>query len=264
MPDSKNLSIIIVNYNSAAYLGGCISSVRERIGGKTDWEAIIVNSDGREDIGELEKEFFEVKIINHKKNVGFGSGINIGVKEARGKYLLFLNPDTRIASDNIGSVLKCFSKDDSVGIIGAKIVDGMGNARSWIAGQDITFLNLIKNNLQLGESKKVWKSPEKAECDWVAGTAMFIKKGLIEALGGFDGKFFMYFEDMDLCRRAKFLGQKTVFFPDFRVFHHGGKSYADNRLQKKHYYDSMEYYFKKHRNFLEVYLVKAIRKIFFS
>ncbi len=260
MENSKEISIIVTSYNNQKNLKKSIDSIYEKFSDFFDWEVIIVNNDEKQIISDFPLDFSKVKIIDHKKNVGFGGGINLGAKEASGEFLFILNPDTEVLTDNIAAVLDEFEKDNDLGIIGGGVVDERNRRQPWSAGKELSIYDLIRNNLGVSRSKMIWNSQEKSQCDWVSGTAMFIRKDLFDRLGGFDGRFFMYFEDMDLCKRAWSIGKKVLFFPRFQVFHRGGESYEDKRLQKKHYYDSMERYFEKNYNCFCQAVVKNIRK----
>ncbi len=262
MLKNNKLSIIIVSYNDVAYLERCVFSIYRKLANFTNWEIIIVNNDKKQNIYQLPLNFDKIKVINQEKNQGFGAGVNKGVKKAEGKFLLMLNPDTEIIQLRVLDVIKEFKKDKTVGVIGGRIVNRENKNKKWIAGWDMSLYNLIKNNLGLTKSKKIWDSKEKVVCDWVAGTMFFIEKKLFKQLGGFDENFFMYFEDMDLCRRVRLKGRKVIFLPKIKIFHAGGKSYADSKIQKKHYYDSLEYYFQKHHSRFDYNLVKIVRKLF--
>ena len=257
---SKKLSIIIIPFHSAGHLERCVVSIYQKLGDSFSWEIILVNNDKDQDVAEFPMDFSKIKLLDHKKNVGFGAGMNLGANLAEGEFLLLLNPDTEIISEDIFRVFDEFSKDDNIGIIGGGIADRKNQNQEWSAGKELSIYNLVRNNLGVSRSEAIWNSPEKVECDWVAGTVMFIKKDLFEKLGGFDERFFMYFEDVDLCRRARHLGKKVIFFPELKIFHGSGESYKDKRLQKKHYYDSMEKYFQKNHGWLSWIIVKIFRK----
>lgn len=262
MEKKKKLSIIIVSYNSKKNLEKCIKAIYEKIGSFCDWEVIVVNNDKREDLSGMKIDFSKVKIIDHKKNIGFGAGVNLGFKKTKGDFLLVLNPDTEILSNNIQDVFKEFERDDEIGIIGAGIFGEKGQKQKWSAGKEISFYDLVRNNLALSRSKKFWKSFKKIECDWVSGTALFVRKELFQKLEGFDeNNFFMYFEDMDLCHKARKIDKKIIFYPDFKVYHKGGRSYENQKSQKNHYYDSMENYLKLNSNRLSFLAVKLARFI---
>ncbi|MDR3583443.1 MAG: glycosyltransferase family 2 protein [Candidatus Pacebacteria bacterium] len=260
MPETK-LSIIIVAYNSHNHLERCVTSLYEKIKLADLWEIILVNNDPERDVHELAVDFSRVKIVDHRKNVGFGSGVNLGAQAASGEILFFLNPDTEVLTENVAEVVEELEGNQDIGIIGGRIIDSAGQSQPWSAGRGISFYDLVRNNLGVSRSKFIWSSSRKSECDWVAGTALFMAKELFHELGGFDERFFMYFEDMDLCRRTKLNGRKILFFPDFKVSHDSGASYVDKKLQKRHYYDSMEKYFQKHCSRGSFLAVKTSRKL---
>lgn len=235
----EKIGIIIVNYKSRDYLKGCVNSIFNNFN-NVEPEIIIVNNDK-----EILENIFEgsVKIIEVNKNMGFGASCNIGAKEAKEDVLFFLNPDTKILSRNINDVLRMF--DNKIGAVGAKVLEESGEIQNWSAGKNINIIEILKNNLGLSENKRILESEEAKEVDWVTGAAMFIRKDLFLSLGGFDENFFLYFEDIDLCRRVKEVGKKVIYFPSFQISHLGGKSSSDKREQKRQYYKSQDYYFEK-------------------
>jgi len=204
-----------------------------------------------------------LKIINNAKNVGFGAGNNVGAKLAKGDIVLFLNPDTEIISTEIEKVIALFNQDNKIDIVGSQLRLNNNEVQPWSAGHEISLINLIKNNLGLVKSQKIWKAEEEKMVDWVAGTALFIRKDIFEKVGGFDEKFFMYFEDMDLCKRVRETGKNILYNPNFKVRHIGGKSYQEKGFQKRDYYKAQEYYFKKHRNFFEWLIVRIASKFLY-
>ena len=265
MENTKELSVIIVNYKSEHFLEQCLNSLYLAISGKISFEVIIVNNYSPETLEKIQKSFPEIRVIINAKNGGFGQGNNIGTREALGKYLLFLNPDTEIISGNFNEIREEFERNDEIGALSGQLMTEENNIQEWSVGQRITFWDLVKNNLGFPSGRKVWESRGKKEVAWVAGTFFFIRRKLFLDLGGFDENIFMYFEDVDLCERIKKVGKKILYFPEIRILHKYGGSYAEEgkRWQKKNYYDSMEYYFKKHRPKIEAWSVRIIRKIFF-
>jgi GT2 family glycosyltransferase len=263
-----DLSFIIVNYKSEKYLERCISLIQEKVLG-VDYEIIVVNNDENPSLTfPLEKRKTSLpsllikrgakgglKIINTDGNIGYGAGCNAGAKEARGEILCFLNPDTEIASESISDLLDRFDKDDKLAVIGPRLVvetpqrgvSTLGvSTQWWCAGKEVTIWSIILNNLGYKRDKIIWESPVPIECAWVSGAALFIKKNIFDQLGGFDEKFFMYFEDIDLCKRARLAGYKVLYFPDFAVKHLGGKSFLDKKEQKSYYRKSQRRYFGKY------------------
>jgi GT2 family glycosyltransferase len=219
---------------------------------------IIVNNDAC-----LKKDFSsEMRIVENSRNVGFGAACNAGAKIANGDILWFLNPDTEVISENISKIIREFKQNDKTGIIGPRLVDEKSNIQEWIAGKKVSLASIILNNLRYKKDKKIWQSAVPVTCTWVTGGAMFVRSKLFEKLGGFDEKFFLYFEDVDLCKRAGEKGNKVVYFPEFAVRHLGGGSSLDKKKQKKEYYAAQDYYLQKHFSKTQAGLIKYLRTIF--
>jgi GT2 family glycosyltransferase len=237
---NKTLSVIVVNYKSDQFLRLCLASVYATMPRGLEFEIIVINNDTKDISGEV-KDFDAVKLIDHRKNVGFGAAVNLGAKAAKGINLLFLNPDSKICSKNIKEVLSFFERNSKVAIIGSKVISEKGTVQEWIGGRETGLYDLVRNNLNFPRSRHIWKSTEPISVDWVSGTALFVRKDFFHEVGGFDEKFFMYFEDMDLCKRLRKKNKEIFYYPDFCVEHFGGQSYSDKAGQKKDYYQSQEY-----------------------
>ncbi len=245
----KKLSVIIVNYRSGQYLNGCLASLHKYLK-NVNFEIIIVNNDEKESLEGIKKVYPEIKLINHQKNIGFGAGNNLGVREAGGEIILFLNPDTEILAQNIDDILRRFRKDKKIAVVGPRLVTEKGETQWWCAGKEITFLQIIKNNIGIIECKKIWESREETFCDWISGAAFFIKKDVFENTGGFDEKFFMYFEEVDLCLRVKKINRKILYYPKVSILHKGGKSWKSFWKQKKEFFKSFGRYTKKNWRYM--------------
>lgn len=265
---NMKLSIIIVNHNSQEHLKRCLASVEKNIN-SLEYEIIVVNNQpplpsaslpARQ--GEGGVRVLKAKHIEAGENLGFGKACNLGAQQAMGELLWFLNLDTEIVSADINLLLNEFKSKQNLGISGPKLITEEDKVQEWSAGSEMNFGNLLKNNLGTSSSKKIWESEQKIPCAWVSGAALLIKKDLFQKLGGFDEKFFMYFEDIDLCRRANKLGYEIIYYPEFTVKHFGGKSFANKKAQKSYYYASQDCYFQKHFGQFTAFWVKVLRKIF--
>jgi len=256
MENKIELSIMFVNFKGAEYLKKCLASISQRIK-DVSYEIIVVNNNPKET--ELLSQFSEIKIINADHNLGFGKGHNLGARSAQGEILWILNADTEILEGDIKRIIREIRE---IRAIGVKLLDENNDVQSWSAGAEPTLWDLIKNNFGVKTSRKIWESKEKREVDWVSGASLFIRKELFQKLGGFDEKFFMYFEDIDLCKRVRKAGHKVIYFPEFVVKHFGGKSFESSTLQKKYYYESQDYYFEKHFGKFKSGLIKLLRKLF--
>lgn len=264
MRNFKKLSVILVNYRGEQYLPECLGSVCEKLGGYFAIETIIVNNNTQKklDSSKLAPKFKNLKIINLEKNIGYGAGNNRGVKEAGGELLLFLNPDTRIVSVRPEKIQEQFENSKNTAILGARLVDLKGQNQPWSSGLAITPLDTVLNNLGFIRSQRIWQSHDCQNVDWVIGAALFMRRTDFEKMGGFDENFFLYFEDIDLCRRTKKNNKKIIYFPSFTVEHRCGASFKNKSQQKSEFYKSQDYYFKKHFGKSKSLILKALRRVF--
>lgn len=253
MLNKIKLSFIVVNYQSERYLKKCLASLFNKVK-NIDFEIIIVNNNKNDLMG-----IKNAKIINLKRNMGFGKANNIGAKKASGDFLCFLNPDTLLISENIKQIIEEFENNREIGAIGPRVLNKFNKAQIWSAGTEANLWDLIKNNLGIKKSRQIWESETKKEAGWVTGAALFLPRQLFLKLKGFDEKFFLYFEDVDLCKRIRRLGKKIIYFPEIKIKHWGGKSSPNKSEQKKEYYKSQDYYFKKHYGKTISWIVKILR-----
>lgn len=250
------LTIQIVNYKSQNNLANCLDSMRENIPEGSTSQMIIVNNDEKAiSPGECQGFPFDIEIIEAGGNLGFSRAHNLGAKKALGEYILFLNPDTEILPQSLTKLIETFKSNEKIGIAGPAMLGESGF-------QEEEHFGFRKNPLSLIGTKVYRFKPDTKqpmEVDWISGGAMMIKKDLFRELGGFDENFFMYFEDVDLCLRAKQKGYKIIFNPGARIIHKSGQSFSDNRKKKKYYYSSQDYYIRKNFGPAWVWVVKALR-----
>jgi GT2 family glycosyltransferase len=252
------LSIIYVLYQNSDELLASIGSLQGKIKNDETEIIVVINDGSRLDI----ESSCITKIIKSDENLGFARACNLGAREACGEILWFLNPDTEIISDNLEKILNVFKEDDQTGIIGSQLITKNGDIQEWSTGLQPSLWDLIRNNLGFPVSRKIWERNTVQETEWVSGTSLFMRRELFKKAGGFDENFFMYFEDIDLCIRTRSLGNKVIYFPEFKIKHLGGKSFNDNKLQKKYYYASQDYYFEKHLGKFQKNIIKVLRNIF--
>lgn len=255
------LSIQIVNFRSRRYLRKCLFSISENMPDGIEAEVLVINNDDEALTGVIEtmKGAFDLQILELQKNVGFGKAHNAGFEKSRGEYVLLLNPDTQILPGALKTMLDTFENDDQIGIVGPLLVDANGKLQAECFGVRRTPFSTIKNKI-FGEKKS--RAPEGAEIfetDWISGGAMLVRRDIFKKAEGFDENFFMYFEDVDLCLRAKKFNAKIAVNPKARIFHESGRSHESERKKKKHYYASQEYYLKKHFGATRAALVKLAR-----
>jgi GT2 family glycosyltransferase len=252
------LTVQIVNYNSRGALLDCLDSVLKNRPENIEMQIIVVNNE-LEEIGNDLSAFPEAEIIEVGRNLGFGRAHNLGAKQARGKFIFFLNPDARVFPGSIARLVDIFGSDEKIGVVGPLLVGESGKVEEEHCGFLKSPLSLMRSKIFPGANNFV----DPREVDWVSGGAMMIRKNLFEELGGFDEKFFMYFEDVDLCLQMKKKDYRVIVNPKARIFHRSGQSFSDNRLRKKHYYASQSYYLQKNFGSWRAGIAKILRFPFY-
>ncbi len=260
--DNPIISLIFVNYRSAFELSLALKSLFSFEQGKISFEVIVVNNDSSEQkVLEALQKSFSFQLYHTPSNAGFGVASNMGAKKARGRLLGFLNPDILWKKTMLADIERYFQEKSDAVVLGATLVGAEGERDRLSSGKAPCLIGLIKKNL----FPFFGGATHTDALDWVSGGALFVAKRVFQSIGGFDEKFFLYFEDVDFCVRAKKTGSLVVSRPDFFVFHHGGKSFASRMVQKKQFFVSQKQYYKKHRPFWETGVVsffQSARRIF--
>jgi len=254
MKKRKEVSVIYVYYNTPFELAQSIASVEENSKG-IGLEIIVVDNDSPKKIPKTLEKKKNIKIIKNKKNVGFGKGCNIGAMVAQGEYLLFLNPDTVVSKSAISEMLKTLRKKN-IGIVGPKMLDEDGNTlptiNSFLTFRALfvvySFFNTMfkKNPI----SKRFWlydlDRDKEQKVDVLSGACLMLKRTTFEKVEGFDERFFMYFEEQDLCSKIKRNGLAVVFNPKAKIIHLIGRSLSEKKKIQKYFQESRFLYAKKY------------------
>ncbi len=261
------VSIILVSYNSAAIIKDCLQSLRQ-FNQSVALEVIVVDNASQDGSPEIIAEYFpEVIVLRETTNHGFGKGNNIGAGVARGEFILFLNPDTIAICDFLPSLLEVMAQDSQVGIVAPKLINRDGTVQISISPAISVWGEYLaqKRSHQYRRGKNLKKITQafahQQEVDIVVGAALLIRQKLFEQLRGFDEKFFMYFEESDLCQRSQYLGWKIIYYPYVSVIHlHGESTKKIHDQMNLEYRRSQVYYYRKHRplweqKFLQIYLL---------
>jgi GT2 family glycosyltransferase len=232
------LSIIIVNWNSANYLRGCLSSIYQHIT-NLNFEVIVVDNasyDGCKDI--VAGEFPLAKFVQSDQNIGFARANNLGAQFAQGSVLLFLNPDTEIQNKAIERLYTYFLRLPDPGVVGCKLVNSDGSLQTSCVQSLPTILNQILDaevlrrlfpKAGLWGTAAFFKDGAAVEVEAVSGACMMIRREVFELVGGFSSDYFMYGEDLDLCFKVRRAGFRNYHVGVAEVVHHGGKSSQQTR-----------------------------------
>jgi GT2 family glycosyltransferase len=251
------LSVIILNYNVRFFLEQCFASVQEALT-NIDSEIIVVDNDSSDDSCEMIKSRFpNVKLIKNNSNLGFPKGNNIGVAQAKGDYICILNPDTVVAEDTFNRILAFAEKQENLGIVGCKLIDGSGNflpeskrgiPTPFVALTKIFGLYKLFPNWELFNRyyAQHLSENETGKVDILVGAFMIMKRNLYNEIGGFDENCFMYSDDIDLSFMALKSGKNNYYFHETSVIHYKGESTVKDGLYMKRFREAMQFFYKKH------------------
>ncbi|MRX41683.1 glycosyltransferase [Flavobacterium sp. LC2016-23] len=270
------LSVIILNYNVRYFLEQCVLSVREAIA-TLDAEIIVIDNNSSDDSCLIMKERFpDVKLIENKENFGFPKGNNIGVKEAQGKYICILNPDTVVAEDTFTKILAFAEKQTNLGIVGCKLIDGTGQflpeskrgiPTPWVAFTKIFGLYKIFPECKLFNQYYAQhvSENETGKVAVLVGAFMLMERKLYLELEGFDEDCFMYADDIDLSYRALLNGKSNYYFHETTVLHYKGESTIKDEKYMQRFQEAMTFFYQKHfRKSLFFSIFIKIGIVFFS
>ncbi|MBS4027447.1 MAG: glycosyltransferase [Ignavibacteriales bacterium] len=252
------LSVIIVNYNVRAFLETALVSVQKAMR-NMEGEIFVVDNASNDGSAEMvQAKFPDVHLIANKINVGFSKANNLALKQARGKYILLLNPDTIVQEDTFEVMASYFEKEKKIGLATCKILNPDGTLQlacrrsfptPFVAFSKLFGLSDIFPQSKLfGRYNLTYLSPkEESEVDAVSGAFMFLRKEVYDNVGGLDEKYFMYGEDLDWCYRIQKSGWKVRYVPSTQIIHYKGESTRRSSIDEvKIFYQSMELFVKKH------------------
>jgi hypothetical protein len=287
-------SIIVVSFNTRGLLRDCLTSaIAEcaRLPEGVTAEIVVVDNasrDGSADMVEREfaREFaasaIPVRLIRSQVNLGFGAANNLAIEAAKGRYPVLLNSDAFLHPGALARAIEHMDSDPGAGIGGARLVGRDGepqpSARAFhsIWGDALILAALplrFPNTRIFAAPGSAWDNPtQPAQVDWVTGAFMILRREALQKAGLFDPAFFLYCEEVDLCRRVKFAGFAIHYWPDVVVTHLGGES---SRQLSQHVFSDSEatavlwrmrstlLYYRKHHG-AQVWLARWLEQSFFA
>ncbi len=224
-----DVSIIIVNYKSKDLTLNCIRSIRQADWPGLDYEIIVVDNYSGDLSGQDLKQFGQIKYIMNGRNLGMGAANNLGIRQAAGKYVVIMNPDTVAPKDAFFKLFEFMESHPAVGVAGPKQLNPGGSLQDSCYRWPSLFLPFFRRTPlgQTGAGKKyldrfLYKDYNKdslREVNWLLGSFLFCRAEALRQVGVFDERFFLYFEDTDLCKRFSRAGWKVVYYPEVKILH---------------------------------------------
>src|SRR5665213_1363586 len=206
------VTAIVLNYKSPRDTIACVTALRKQTIADRIEILVIDNHSDDESIGVIRNRLSQwenVRIMESPQNRGYGRGNDIGMKRAAGRYILIINPDNELQSDALEKMVNAMEKGSDIGILAPKLVHEDGSvrdvARAFPSLMDVivkrTGSTLFPKRMDRYLQRNIDPTSER-DVDWVVGACILLRRELIEKIGGFDPRFFLFFEDMDLCRRT--------------------------------------------------------------
>ena len=274
---ARAVSVVIVSYNVADLLAAAIESVladMERAG--ITGEAIVVdNASADGSAAAVRERFPKVRLITNATNVGFGRAANQGMLAAKGEIVVVLNPDASVHPGFFAAIKDYLAQEPRIGLLGPHLVHADGATQpSCRRSYTLATVFLESTPLQwwFGETPDLRRfycrdlDPTKAaKVDWVEGACLIVRRSVLQAVGGFDPRFFMYFEETDWCQRIRDAGWDVAYFPGAQALHHRSRS-ADQDLIARalNFHRSRHTFLVKERGRLVALLVRVVIGLLFG
>lgn len=254
---SVDVSAVIVTYNSAACVGRCLASIRDHTRDVT-YEAIVADNASTDGTAAaVAQDHPWTKVVRRPRNDGLSAAINDGVAASAGEYVAVLNPDVRFDTDVLSTLAAYLRDHADVGVVAPKLLDDDGTLQMScraFPGYGTALFNRYSLLTRLFPGNRRSRDYLMADfdhasmrdVDWVSGAALMLPRRVFEGVGGWDPGFFMFNEDVDLCRRVHDAGLRVVYDPEAVVYHSIGvsKSRAPRLIVERH--RSMWRYYRKH------------------
>ena len=255
------LSVIIVNYNVRPYLTACLDSVQRALDGVESEVFVVDNHSDDDSVEVVGRDYAWVHLINNRENLGFSKANNIAIRQAKGEYILLLNPDTVVAEDTLKNAVGFMDQHPEAGGAGVR----MHNADGTLAPESRRAIPtpFVAARKMLGFTKRYymsylsWDAP--AQIEVVSGAFMLLRRKAILEVGLLDEDFFMYGEDIDLSYRLLQGGWQNWYLP-YDIIHYKGQSTSKSDFRYVHvFYQAMLIFFRKHYSHLSFFFSLPVK-----
>ncbi len=265
-----DLSIIIVNWNVKKLLQETLTSIYQHPAHRHTFEVIVVDNNSADNsVAMVKKEFPQVQLIASPKNLGFAGGNNLGIKKATGKIIFCLNPDTLVHENSLDFIVEKFAADPKLGALGLKLLNPDGSLqRSCKSFPDLDTIlwnalsldTLFPNSRIFGKYNMTWFAHDREmEVDQPMGAALAVKKEVIDQVGIYDERYFMFFDEVDWCYRIKKAGWQIKFFPQATITHYWAQSTKQALFKmNKQWYISFYKYLRKNKKYPGLLVLLAL------
>ena len=260
------LSILIISFNTRDTTLRCLRAVYAHLDGVAAEVIVVDNASADGSADAVAAEFPQVVLIRSLENAGFGAANNLAMTQAKGDVFLLLNSDAFLSSGALPAMLKVLDDQPKVGVVGPRLLNADGSLQRscyrfpspGVAWREALWISAVAPaTSMLGDLRK-WPHDKPYRPEWLIGACMMVRRSVYETVGGFDPKFFMYYEEADWQKRIRAAGWEIAFTPAAQVTHLGGASGADDKPKiNSYFFSSGDYYYRKHHGVLGMYSARA-------
>jgi GT2 family glycosyltransferase len=250
---TPDVSAVVIAYRSAAFLPSCLDALDAAAGG-VSLERIVVDNGSDDGAGTIVTTRGGIRLLVNERNRGFAAAANQGARAARAPFVLFLNPDARLAPASLALLLAALRGRANAGFASPCLLfpDGRPQPSAWLEPSlaMLAFEALLLRNLRPRSRFDHLTPPEAGgpiEVPVIAGTCLLARRSSLDQLGGFDESFFLYYEDWDLCLRARRVGWLSLLVPAATAVHQrGGSAFLDRADFWRRFHESRDLLIRKH------------------
>jgi GT2 family glycosyltransferase len=261
MTSSPTFAAVLVNYNAGAELERALRSISDELATHA-WEGIVVDNASTDGSAAAVEAFAaNVRLVRNETNLGFARGVNQGIAATTAPYVLIMNPDCRLMAGAVGTLRAVLGSHAQCAVVGPRILNPDGSVQGSARGDPdmltglfgrttlirriLPFLAISRRNVVVDEAIRGGK--ESVEVDWLSGACMLGHRGALAAVDAFDERFFLYWEDADLCRRLRARGYHVRYVPGATAIHRVGQSSRTARASAiRAFHESAYLYYATH------------------
>ncbi|MCI0519394.1 MAG: glycosyltransferase family 2 protein [Chloroflexi bacterium] len=261
----SRLSVVIVSWNTAELLRACLKSVLAELPADGCEVFVVDNASTDGSAAMMHSDFPAVKLIENAENVGFARANNLALRRAQGEMILLLNPDTEVKPGALGALLRFMAAQPGAGAAGARLLNADGSLQyscspaPTLASEARRLFHLPGMRPDGYYPMETWSLDAPQEVDVLLGACLLLRREALEQAGPMDEDYFMYSEEVDLCRRVQKQGWKLFWVPQAQVVHYGGQSTRQAAVAMfLRLYQGKVIYFRKHHGWLKTGLYKLL------
>ena len=255
-----SVTAVVVNFNTSALARRCLESAAADLGSR-DWNAVVIDNASSDGGADALAALPRTTVVRNAGNVGFGAAVNQAAAQSAAPLLWILNPDCVVHPGAFAALAETLDAHADCAIAAPQLLNADGSVQASARGNPTAWTGLFGRNTLLTKilpsaavarrnlpaRDLVASGVESAPVDWVMGAAMLIRRGMFDAVGGFDEGYFLYWEDADLCRRLWDRGCSTRYVPRALVTHDGGASArSESALATRAFHRSAYRYYATH------------------